>query len=204
MTGSTTISIDANEFPVSSVVVFRTQAEVTRSFPIALQAGNNDLEIKGLPSAIQQDSLRIQGVGKGVTLLDHATSSTPSARFGLNEPAKVKELRASKKAAEAELKILAAQADVLLGYSNSMTAEHVKPEAFMEFMAVFGKAGVQNVDAVKQKEKEIEEIDAQIKKELEASRTSSERNEHLRLTIISVVLNSETELKVAELRITYG
>ncbi|KIO21158.1 hypothetical protein M407DRAFT_29216, partial [Tulasnella calospora MUT 4182] len=204
MAGSTTICIDANEFPVSSVVVFRTQAEVTRSFPIELQAGNNDLEIKGLPNAIQQDSLRIQGVGKGVTLLDHAISSTPrSSLFGFNEPAKVKELRASKKAAEAELKVLAAQAEVLLGYSKSMTAEHVKPEAFMEYMAVFGQAGAQNVDAVKQKEKEIEEIGAQIKKEFEASRTSSERNEQLRLTIISVVLNSETELKAAELRITY-
>ncbi|KIO21163.1 hypothetical protein M407DRAFT_29222, partial [Tulasnella calospora MUT 4182] len=204
MTGSTTICIDANEFPVSSVVVFRTQAEVARSFPIELQAGNNDIEIKGLPSAIQQDSLRIQGVGKGVTLLDHAMSSAATPfRSGSNEPVKVKELRATKKAAEAELKILTAQADVLRGYSKSMTAEHVKPEAFMEYLAVFGQAGVQNIDAVKQKEKEIEEIDAQIKKELEASRTSSERNEHLRSTIISVVLNSETELKVAELRITY-
>ncbi|KAG8919520.1 hypothetical protein FRC00_011235, partial [Tulasnella sp. 408] len=74
----------------------------------------------------------------------------------------------------------------------------------MEYMAVFGKAGVQNVDAVKQKEKEIEEIEAQIKKEVEASRTSSERNEHLRQTTIYVVLSSETELKAAELRITYG
>ncbi|KAG8893010.1 hypothetical protein FRC00_011207 [Tulasnella sp. 408] len=73
----------------------------------------------------------------------------------------------------------------------------------MEYMAVFGKAGVQNVDAVKQKEKEIEEIEAQIKKEVEASRTSSERNEHLRQTTIYVVLSSETELKAAELRITY-
>ncbi|KAG8902585.1 hypothetical protein FRC01_009535, partial [Tulasnella sp. 417] len=204
MTGSTTVCIDANEFPVSSVVIFRTQAEVTRSFPIELQAGNNDLEIKGLPVAIQQDSLRIQGVGKGVTLLDHAIASTSTLfRFGANETAKVKELRALKKAAEAELKVLGAQADVLLSYSQSMTAEHVKPEAFIEYMAVFGKAGVQNVDAVKQKEKEIEEIDAQIKKEVEASKTSSERNEHLRQTTVFVVLHSETELKTAELRVTY-
>ncbi|KAG8940239.1 hypothetical protein FRC04_005484 [Tulasnella sp. 424] len=205
MTGSsTTVCIDANEFPVSSVVVFRTQAEVTRSFPIELQAGNNDLEIKGLPNSIQHDSLRIQGVGKGVTLLDHALSSSPSPfRFGANETTKVKELRALKKAAEAELKVLSAQAEILLGYSKSMTAEHVTPEAFIEYIGVFSKAGVQNVDGTKQKEKEIEEIDAQIKKELEVSRTSSERNEHLRGTIISVVLHSETDLKAAELRITY-
>ncbi|KAG9037443.1 hypothetical protein FS837_001433, partial [Tulasnella sp. UAMH 9824] len=206
MTGSTALCIDANEFPVSSVVIFRTQAEVTRSFPIELQAGNNDLEIKGLPTAIQQDSLRIQGVGKGVTLLDHAISSTfpPSGYVqAAAEPSKLKELRALKKAAEAELKVLDTQADLLLRYSKSMTAEHVKPEDFMEYMAVFGKAGVQNVDAVKQKEKEIEEIDAQIKKEVEASRTSSERNEHLRQTTIYVVLSSETELKAAELKITY-
>ncbi|KAG8898345.1 hypothetical protein FRC01_010939, partial [Tulasnella sp. 417] len=204
MTGSTAICIDANEFPVSSVVIFRTQAEVTRSFPIELQAGNNDLEIKGLPDVIQQDSLRIQGVGKGVTLLDHAIAFnlTPS-RPGSGEAAKVKELRATKKAAEAQLKVLVDQADIVLGYSQSMTAEHIKPEAFMEYMAVFNQAGVQNADAVKQKEKEIEEIDKQIMKELEASRTSSERNEHLRLTTVFVVLHSETELKTAELRITY-
>ncbi|KAG8902120.1 hypothetical protein FRC01_009656, partial [Tulasnella sp. 417] len=204
MTGSTAICIDANEFPVSSVVIFRTQAEVTRSFPTELQAGNNDLEIKGLPGAIQQDSLRIQGVGKGVTLLDHAISFnlTPS-RPGSSEATKVKELRATKKAAKAELKVLVDQADIVLGYSRSMTAEHVKPEAFMEYMAVFNQAGVQNVDALKQKEREIEEIDKQIMIGLEASRTSSERNEHLRLTTVFVVLHSETELKTAELRITY-
>ncbi|KAG8940238.1 hypothetical protein FRC04_005483 [Tulasnella sp. 424] len=204
MAGSTTVYIDANEFPVSSVVVFRTQAEVTRSFPIELQARNNDLEIKGLPNSIQHDSLRIQGVGKGVTLLDHALSSSPSPfRFGANETTKVKELRALKKAAEAELKILSAQSEILQGYSKSMTAEHVKPEAFIEYLGVFSKAGIQNVDGTKQKEKEIEEIDAQIKKELEVSRTSSERNEHLRGTIISVVLHSETDLKAAELKIIY-
>ncbi|KAG8962355.1 hypothetical protein FRC05_005362 [Tulasnella sp. 425] len=205
MTGSsTTVCIDANEFPVSSVVVFRTQAEVTRTFPIELQAGNNDLEIKSLPNSIQHDSLRIQGVGKGVTLLDHALSSSPTrVRSGANETTKVKELRALKKAAEAELKVLSDQAEILLGYSKSMTAEHVTPEAFIEYMGVFSKAGVQNVDGKKQKEKEIEEINAQIKKELEASRTSSERDEHLRGTIVSVVLHSETDLKAAELKITY-
>ncbi|KAG8942050.1 hypothetical protein FRC04_003898 [Tulasnella sp. 424] len=205
MTGSsTTVCIDANEFPVSSVVVFRTQAEVTRSFPIELQAGNNDLEIKGLPNSIQHNSLRIQGVGKGVTLLNHALSSSPTrVLFGANETTKVKELLALKKAAKAELEVLSDQAEILLGYSKSMTAEHVTPDAFIEYMGVFSKAGVQIIDGKKGKEKEIEEIDAQIEKELEASRTSSERNEHLRGTIIYVVLHSETDLKAAELKITY-
>lgn len=58
--------------------------------------------------------------------------------------------------------------------------------------------------AMREKEKEIEVIDSQIKKELEASTKSSERNEHLRQTAISVILSSETDLKAAELKITYG
>lgn len=60
------------------------------------------------------DSLRVDGIGKGVTVVDHSTRSRApnSSLFGgqaRTEPKKLKELKALKKAAESQLEILKAE-----------------------------------------------------------------------------------------------
>ena len=61
------ITVDA---PVAEVVVYRDQAQVTRTGRVELPAGVSLLAISGLPRQLRDDSLQISGEGAAMLLLD--------------------------------------------------------------------------------------------------------------------------------------
>ncbi|KAG8908350.1 hypothetical protein FRB99_007277 [Tulasnella sp. 403] len=204
MAGTHDLKVDADDHPVASVVVFRNQAEVTRSFPVELKTGSNKIVITSLPSLLQSSSVRVEGLGKGVHVLDvihRPPKSTFFPAWNQTETKRVKELKARRKVAEAIVKASYAETNVLLEYAKSMKAEHISPEQFMQFMNNFRQSVDENLESATEKEKAVEEIDAAIKEEMDAPPTSDSQ-EHLRKAAVTVVVQANSDTS-AELRLIY-
>ena len=74
-----TLQFDAALHDIDHVVVYQAnRAEVTRCISVELKQGQNDIEIFHLPTALQADFLRVEGLGKA-TLLDVIYSTSSSA-----------------------------------------------------------------------------------------------------------------------------
>ncbi|TFK17639.1 hypothetical protein FA15DRAFT_698379 [Coprinopsis marcescibilis] len=75
---------------ILSVSVYSGRAEVTRLFKFTVKAGQNQVNISGLPNVLDQNTLRVNGRGAG-TIQEVSTSYiTPEA--GVKTSAKLKEL----------------------------------------------------------------------------------------------------------------
>ncbi|KAI0750044.1 hypothetical protein C8Q80DRAFT_1314673 [Daedaleopsis nitida] len=66
------ITIDATEHNIKSATVFQSSmaAEITRSFPLKLQNGRNNIVISGLSEKIDKESPRIHGLGSAARVFD--------------------------------------------------------------------------------------------------------------------------------------
>ncbi|KAI0695495.1 hypothetical protein C8T65DRAFT_665103 [Cerioporus squamosus] len=60
---SSAISLQASDHPIKSVTIFHSDtgtAEITRTFPVSLQSGKNTVNIRGISSCIDTDSVRLR------------------------------------------------------------------------------------------------------------------------------------------------
>ncbi|KAG8854012.1 hypothetical protein FRB96_007875 [Tulasnella sp. 330] len=204
MTSATSVTVDASDSVISSVVVFRKAAEVTRTFSVALQTGQNEIKVKSLPSSLLSDAIRVEGLGDGVTVMDVISKPPPYTPFvfGVKSYSKRgEELQDEKKLLEAQLKVLQAQGEVLYTYSKSMSVEHIVPKDLIKYMEDFQLSGARNVEAVRDKEKEIRDLNVQIEKESQNPTSTVDRS-HQRKGTVSAVVQSEKDVQ-AELTLVY-
>ncbi|XP_065179387.1 protein F37C4.5-like [Sycon ciliatum] len=59
----TTVEVDVAKCPVSEVVVYLDRADVTREVKVELSVGENEIVVKQLSSAVDSDSIRVEGRG---------------------------------------------------------------------------------------------------------------------------------------------
>ncbi|KAN0111824.1 protein of unknown function (DUF4139) domain containing protein [Russula decolorans] len=58
------ITLDANEHPIKSVSIFKSnKAEVVRTFSVSLEGGQTKIRIRHLPDSIDTESARVTGLG---------------------------------------------------------------------------------------------------------------------------------------------
>ncbi|KAG8970569.1 hypothetical protein FRC03_006698 [Tulasnella sp. 419] len=214
MTTSTSVSLDAQDYPITGVLVFQDRAEVTRTFTIDLKAGTNEIDIKSLPSSLDPNTIRVQGVGKGVLVIDVVHKPPPktlpysSGLFGRpptnppKESDKIRQLSAQKKLLEGERKVLDSQAEILVHYAKSLTAENTTPENFLKFMESFSETGKSNLEAIKEKEAAIAQMQDEIQKERELPPSDDVQAEK-RKNGVSIVVQADKDAK-AELTLIYG
>ncbi|CCA74226.1 hypothetical protein PIIN_08179 [Serendipita indica DSM 11827] len=68
---STSIELKASQFKVHSVTVFQAdRAEVSRMFDVQLKEGQNEIDISQLPTVLDEDSIRVDGIGEGAIISD--------------------------------------------------------------------------------------------------------------------------------------
>ena len=64
---SNSITYDAADHDIHSVTVFQVnRAEITRRIKLDLKEGQNEILVKNLPSVLDEDSIRVEGIGKAV------------------------------------------------------------------------------------------------------------------------------------------
>ncbi|KDQ15818.1 hypothetical protein BOTBODRAFT_54316 [Botryobasidium botryosum FD-172 SS1] len=198
------VPLDAAQHPVKSVVVFKgVGAEVTRAFSVNIKAGQNNIKIKNLPSCIDQDSIQVRGLG-GATLFDVAFAAAKAKPFPpgyLQESEYLKSLNAKLSMLEGRKRHLDYQADILVGYAKSFTAEHVKPDAFEAFLARFDTLGKSNLEDIAEIKEEIRNLKADIEKEKQ-NPLAEEDQSYKREASITAVVQTSSDKKV-ELSLTY-
>ncbi|GBE90100.1 hypothetical protein SCP_1801240 [Sparassis crispa] len=146
----TSIKVNVSQHPVKSVTVFQSStAEVGRIFSLDLTAGQNTVEITGLPSCIDTESVRVTGLGSGARLFDVVSTIKKSASFGDADASdSIRELKRKKKSLEDERRVLLSEARFLSSYSQTLSSQYVSPDDALEFLDTFStreKDGVQNI-----------------------------------------------------------
>ncbi|KAG8839778.1 hypothetical protein FRB91_006797, partial [Serendipita sp. 411] len=118
---TTTIELKATQSKVHAVTVFQAdRAEVSRLFKIDLKSGQNEVEISQLPTVLDEDSIRVDGVGGNAIISDviyHPPTSNDSDKK--HEEA-VKEMQKEKSILEQELAVYKKQEEVLINYSQTL------------------------------------------------------------------------------------
>ncbi|KAG8905841.1 hypothetical protein FRB99_008143 [Tulasnella sp. 403] len=129
-----TINVDTTQLEVHSACVFRAdRAEVQRVIPVELKDGQNEVCIERLPSCMDEDSIRVEGLGNAV-IFDVIFSPPPAPNPPEND-----ELIALEKqiaALTSERTVLQEQQVVLADYASSMTAEETDSSSLAEFLVL--------------------------------------------------------------------
>ena len=215
-----THTIKATDLPVHSVTVFQAdRAEVNRLIPVELkvgtrlpytlyqqrsyvklQEGPNEVEIVQLPTVLDQDSIRVDGIGNAVIVdvLYHPPTSKNSDK---KHQEAVKDLKRKLQVFKEEKAILAGQATVLEKYSSSLTAAGATVEKLEEFMDVFVKQKTHLDAETRALTEKIEGIEKEIEAEKKAWSVDDESK--VRAARVTVVV-AATKDGTAELSLTYS
>ncbi|KAH8115703.1 hypothetical protein DFH11DRAFT_1543173 [Phellopilus nigrolimitatus] len=183
--GSFSVECDASKSPVDSVTLFQTnRAEVKRKLKVELKDGQNSVEVKNLPTCLEESSIRVDGIGNA-TIFDVVYH--PAAPYDYEKYVDVlTDLEARRSKITADIAILDNQSKFLGEYAKTLTgkdtdAEHL--EAFLDAYAArkskINEGATKLKDDLVQVQKEIQEKS----KNLDADEDSLRRR-GVRVTIV--------------------
>ncbi|KAG9051257.1 hypothetical protein FS837_010544 [Tulasnella sp. UAMH 9824] len=181
---SNAIEIDVTDNAIDAVCVYQAdRAEIKRTFQVELEAGQNEVCITRLPSCLDSDSIRVEGVGNAV-IFDVIYSPPPTE----NKP---KETEETKRLGEevAKLKsdrtILEEQSGLLDSYSKSLKSDKSDVGALTEFFGMYtDQKRVINADLAKLND-EISEAEKELlEKEIELRTDDESSRRRAKVTII--------------------
>ncbi|KAF8872568.1 hypothetical protein BD779DRAFT_1452646 [Infundibulicybe gibba] len=199
---ASTLQLSVSEHPIKSVTVFKSsKAEVVRVFnSLSLQQGRNKVEIKGLSSSIDSQSIRVSGLGDGRLLDVVCTVEAPlSEDYAPSTSAeRLRTLKVKKDVLESEKRVREHEADLLVNYAKTLSGEHVTPMQMTQFLASFVEQGQKNVEAVRAIGEKIVEVDRLIA--AEKSGVASKKG--LAHGQVTIVIASETKANI-DLKLTY-
>ncbi|KAI0037214.1 hypothetical protein K488DRAFT_39409 [Vararia minispora EC-137] len=121
--------VDASDYPIKSVTVFKSsKAEVVRTFRVPLQAGENKVEIRSLPSSIDTESARVTGLGDA-QLFDVvcSVSGVPSISSANSSAEAIRLLTTKKRTLEEHVRNIDQVKSHVASYGASLKAEHIAP-----------------------------------------------------------------------------
>ncbi|EIN04009.1 hypothetical protein PUNSTDRAFT_108850 [Punctularia strigosozonata HHB-11173 SS5] len=193
--------LNAADHPIKSVTIFKTsKAEVVRTFKLDLKVGQNRVEVTGLPSCMDTDSVRVTGLGDA-RLFDVICTITPSAtRVSLpHSPAEqIRRLEAKRKTLESMKHVREHEEDILTDYGKSLRGEHVSPADASSFLDGFIERAQKNLEALAELDEAIVQVNREIhtEKERAAKKKGDSRGE------VTVVIVADQDGPV-ELKLTY-
>lgn len=163
------------------------------------QAGQNKIQVSGLSSAIDTESVRISGLDEArlfdvVCTVDKKQDNDLSA----DHPYEViRLLNTKKRAFESQKRVLEHQADLLVSYAKTLTCEHVDPSAMHDFLQGFETRGNENLEAVSQIDEKIVQINRQIAQETaKIALKTGEANAQVTVVVVSTA-DMNVDMKLA-------
>ncbi|EJD47257.1 hypothetical protein AURDEDRAFT_184088 [Auricularia subglabra TFB-10046 SS5] len=193
------VDYDATAHNVRAVTVFQVdRAEVNRRIAVELKAGQNKVVVSRLPSCLDQDSIRVDGIG-AATIFD-VIYSPPSTANQSEINDRTQGLRKQRAELISERSVLERELAILDQYAGTLNAKDATSNqlgAFLDFYAE-KKTGLNNSLAVLGDR--ISAVDKDIRIEQTASHTNIGAQE-LGVTITIVVLAEEDDN--AELSLSY-
>lgn len=161
---TTQLSFKAEDLPIKSVTVFRpSRAQIIRILKANLKAGNNLIEVTGLSSRTDTESLRVTGLGNA-RLLVLVCNFDNHPDLPESDPIRSaqKELAALKTETEARTQ----QLELLSSYGKNMAdKKNLTPEDATSFASQLVKRTIENKQAIKELETKIEVLSRRIERE---------------------------------------
>ncbi|KAI0065022.1 hypothetical protein BV25DRAFT_1799628 [Artomyces pyxidatus] len=194
---ATPVKIDASEHPLRSVTVFKSsKAEVVRVFAVALEKGQNKVEIRNLPGTIDTDSARVAGLGDA-QLFDVvcAVDGPPPA---IGAAPRLRALASLQHRLGQRRAVLLTAGAARERYAESLRGEHVAPAAADAFLETYVERGEATIERVAEIDDELSAVADEIERIVkeEQGRVGS------RAGRVSIVLFAR-EATEAELKLTY-
>ncbi|CAG8709853.1 9308_t:CDS:2, partial [Acaulospora colombiana] len=196
-----TIELRATQSKVHSVTVFQAdRAEVTRLFTVDLKAGQNEVDISQLPTVLDEDSIRVDGIGHNAIISDVIYHPPKSNDSDKKHEEAVKELQRERKALEQQLEVFNKQAEILQKYSDTLKGADTTGAQLNEFLDLYAErqSGI-DVKSTEINDK-IAEVDKKIKREREIWDADTEGKK--RAVRITVIVYAEED-GTAEISLTY-
>ncbi|KZV96559.1 hypothetical protein EXIGLDRAFT_833529 [Exidia glandulosa HHB12029] len=193
------VEYDATAHHVHSVTVFQVdRAEVNRRIQVQLKAGQNDVVVSHLPSYLDEDSIRVDGIGSATVFDVVYSSPPPTVDSAENETLKALEKKRS--ALEAEKDSLTQQVTVLSDYAKTLNAKDTDASKLMTFLDLFSEKKLKLNEALVAVDDKIAAVEAEIRDEQLSSHEDVESQK--RGVKITIVVLSEADGE-AELSLTY-
>ncbi|KAG8869797.1 hypothetical protein FRB98_002193 [Tulasnella sp. 332] len=200
---SNIIHVDSKQSPIVAVSVFWVnRAEVQRVLSVDLKAGQNEVHLEKLPNQVDQDSIRVEGLGNAV-IFDVIYKPAPPVLA----PNPLDESQAALRSAtkrlttlQSEKKILEDKAGFLDAYSKTLNADKTDSGDLEKFLDLYTtEKGQINENLVK-----VEESIVAVTKEVQEERAklSMDQIAQKRMVGVTVMVLAETE-GPAELSISY-
>ncbi|KAF8336390.1 uncharacterized protein EI90DRAFT_3014164 [Cantharellus anzutake] len=182
--------INATEFDIENVTVYKDRAAVRRRFPVDFEAGQNEIVISPLSSFLEQDSLRVETEtphpNQNLSVFDVVesykdidTGEKPEADQSLVG------LRKERNSLNAHFSALEKQGDILSSYANSFDSKTTSTERLTDFLDRYvdlERTRNQELDTISCRLKEVAEEIA--KKEAKKNAGANESNKVKRVTVI--------------------
>lgn len=165
-----------------------------------LKAGQNKIEITGLSSTIDTQSIRISGLGEArlfdiVCGLDDSTL----AQNDPNCPAeKVRLLCLKAEALEREKRAAEQQAELLTHYSKTLQGEHTSPPTFLEFVDELTLRNADNARLIS----ELQEKIVQLNREIIPLRAQHAKKKGEAHGVVTVVIVAQEDTHI-DFKLTY-
>ncbi|PPQ84015.1 hypothetical protein CVT25_000561 [Psilocybe cyanescens] len=198
---TSTFTIEASEHAIKSVTVFKSsKAEVVRSFSLDLKKGQNKIEIRGLSSFIDTQTIRVSGLGDARLFDVTCTRANSKTALSLpGSPAEIKRTLLVKKAAlESERGVREQESKLLWQYAQTLNGEHVTPTQMGAFLESYVEQGRKTLLAVTDLNEQIVEITRKI--DLEDTKTATRKGTALGQVDIVIVADEDSAV---ELKLTY-
>ncbi|KZV76705.1 hypothetical protein PENSPDRAFT_646156 [Peniophora sp. CONT] len=195
---SSPILLVASNDDLKSVTIFKSdRAEVTRYFSVALQSGQNDIEITGLSSYVDVDSVRVTGLGdarlfEASCKVQKREVWRKSESLETSDSERIRILNDKKTALTQEKNVCESAATLLRDYGKTLSGEHITPadaDTFLDRYLARGSALARTVakldEEILQVKREIEDITAE--GSLKKGETAGKVN-------VTVMAKSQTEV----------
>lgn len=194
------ITLDANEHPIKSVTVFKSnKAEVVRTFKVSLEGGQTKIQIRHLPDSIDTESVRVTGLGDA-QLFDVVCSvgSCVDEIDPASTAEAVRKLNAQKDVLVQNVNAIDANAHTMMTYSQSLTGDSVSPRQAERFIDNFLSRSRLLISTRADLEEEI----LQLSRQIDALSSAEKKKEGKTGGDVSVVVMTKQPTDI-QLRLTY-
>ncbi|KAJ7505898.1 hypothetical protein B0H11DRAFT_1976597 [Mycena galericulata] len=180
---------------IIAVSLYSTRAEITRLYKFAVKTGQNQVNIAGLPNALEHESLRVEGRG-AATIHDVTVSMDRGEAVKTSSPKVVELLSKREKTANALTRCEKSLAS-LEQYLGSLTVQHLEVSKLENVLESYESTGAR-LDAKKlELLSELRLLDAEIAAERERLRVPNEENKLRTKAAIGVFAKEEGHVEIA-------
>ncbi|KAF9465723.1 hypothetical protein BDZ94DRAFT_299259 [Collybia nuda] len=194
--------VSVEDGKITGVSVYAGRAEVSRLFKFAVEMGQNQVTINGLPGVLDQDSFRVEGRG-AATIHDVTISTISEPAVPSTSPA-LKALQSKKQRTQKALRRCKKSIGSVEAYLTTLHVQHIDMAKLGQVMTDYNATAEQLDERLLELEQELNDIEEEIVVECaELQGTAIDKKLNLRAAI-GVFAESAGEVEIVLIYAVHG